>query len=508
MSSNQLNGDIHKLSIPELSRPKTLLKIKEKPDVSHLSETQKTAFDVTYKMTKHFVTHKQTMASFFSIRGYAGTGKTTLINAIVHALGWKFKDRYLKIMLLSPTHKATNNMKFMSPYDTTGTKIKLVYKTVHSALGLSETIDYSTGKLKFKRQGKFEPEITKADVIFIDEASMLYQEIFDYLKEFFPKKVVVFVSDDAQIPPISDGGVEMSPLYKPSTERDYEYPEFTLNKVFRQALDSPILALATEIRNKQVHNIGENNYDLEGGGVMYTGGISPDNPEFIKWAANHVDSQSFFTNPNHFKILCFRNDNVFDFNENIRDYMLGKDVDPITPKEAIVLRQPVVREFVDGEKTVFANQQTLRIYDVQEALIRINGEEYKVYRCELYPDENNPFQFDEKERYVNIIHPDSEAKHFTDVHNYALMAKAEINKYKRETYWMKYWKLVKAVISYERPSATTYDRSQGSTFSCSVLYGDLASLYKTRTMFFPRLYVGITRSSNWSIVSEDFNKIR
>lgn len=111
------------------------------------------------------------------ITGGAGTGKTTVIQAIADA----FRDGSGGCEIMAPTGKAAARLKEATGYDAS---------TIHSALQYDGT--------KFNRKGKF-----KFPVI-VDESSMIDSQIMSDLLSYEPPRLVL-VGDSAQLAPVGRG---------------------------------------------------------------------------------------------------------------------------------------------------------------------------------------------------------------------------------------------------------------------------------------------------------------
>ncbi|MCE7991464.1 MAG: AAA family ATPase [Roseivirga sp.] len=173
------------------------------------------------------------------IRGYAGTGKTTVISAIVQMLPY-FNYNYV---LMAPTGRAA---KVMSAYS------KRTAFTIHKKV-FQQTSDPG-GDLTFVRQKNYH----KNTLFVVDEASMLsdksdfgrqglLSELIDYVFEKEGNRLL-FIGDVAQLPPV--GSTE-----SPALEVDYLKATFKmdagmveLREVMRQEESSGILFNATNLR--------------------------------------------------------------------------------------------------------------------------------------------------------------------------------------------------------------------------------------------------------------------
>jgi exodeoxyribonuclease V len=174
------------------------------------------------------------------LKGYAGTGKTSLVISLVRSL----PKLNLEFVLLAPTGRAS---KVLSTYTN---KLAL---TIHKKI-------YSVDKLADGTAG-FSLDVNRHSntVFIIDEASMISGEIEyftgsslleDVIKYAFNNKGcrVIFLGDTAQLPPV---GSDLSPaLNLEYIKRNYDVAaaEVELTEVVRQQQDSGILYNATTIR--------------------------------------------------------------------------------------------------------------------------------------------------------------------------------------------------------------------------------------------------------------------
>jgi exodeoxyribonuclease-5 len=153
----------------------------------------------------------------FYLAGYAGTGKSTIV---AHAI---------KELRLSKVETATYTGKAASVLRKKGVDAA---RTIHSLIYMPEE-DEATGEVTFVLA--WEGDAADAQLIVLDECSMVDEEMArDVLS--FGKKVLV-MGDPGQLPPINGPGFFQA-----------MEPDFFLEEVHRQAMDSPILRLATIAR--------------------------------------------------------------------------------------------------------------------------------------------------------------------------------------------------------------------------------------------------------------------
>lgn len=175
------------------------------------------------------------------LKGYAGTGKTSVVTALVKTLPL-FNYKYL---LLAPTGRAA---KVMSSYTqkTAFTIHKIIYKQVANP---------KSGQLSFKRIKNY----NKNTIFVVDEASMLSEGnnfgengvLKDLLAFVFEHKSnkLLLIGDTAQLPPV---GQSESIGLKTDYLQDITGKEVLsaeLNEVMRQNQGSGILINATGLRD-------------------------------------------------------------------------------------------------------------------------------------------------------------------------------------------------------------------------------------------------------------------
>ena len=182
------------------------------------------------------------MESLFLLKGYAGTGKTSLIGALVKTLD----QLEQKCILLAPTGRAA---KVFSHY--AGHPAYTIHKKIYRQKSFSnETDNFSMND-----------NLHQHTLFIVDEASMIANEglsgsmfgtgrLLDDLIQYVYSGQgcrLMLIGDTAQLPPV---GEEESPALSADALRGYglEVYEGLLTEVVRQLQDSGILWNATELR--------------------------------------------------------------------------------------------------------------------------------------------------------------------------------------------------------------------------------------------------------------------
>lgn len=180
--------------------------------------------------------------SCFVLKGYAGTGKTTLLAALVKALP-TFR---MRSVLLAPTGRAAKVMSAYAGIPATTIHKKIYRKRVAGTPDLSFTLA---------------DNLHKNTLFIVDEASMISDEQVVYDRKSLLEDLVdyvangehcklLFVGDIAQLPPV--GLIESPALNSEYLHARFGYEIFTaeLTEVVRQEGNSGILFNATAIREQ------------------------------------------------------------------------------------------------------------------------------------------------------------------------------------------------------------------------------------------------------------------
>jgi len=158
------------------------------------------------------------------ITGGPGTGKTTIITAILRI----FQQLKLRILLGAPTGRAAKRM-----YEATGWEAK----TIHRLL------EYSPQKGGFKKD---QDDPLEADVIIIDEASMVDTLLMYYLLKAIPPHAhLILVGDVDQLPSVGAGNVLQEII------KSGKFTIVMLSEIFRQAQESMIVVNAHKVNQGQ-----------------------------------------------------------------------------------------------------------------------------------------------------------------------------------------------------------------------------------------------------------------
>ena len=260
-----------------------------------------------------FIENK-TNDEIFTLKGYAGTGKTYIISNIVKNL-WKAKK---SVLLLAPTGRSA---KVLSSY------CKKEAYTIHKEIFYTK--NNFSGKLEFT----LKVNKHKNTLFIVDEASMISTErgdgiglfsqslldnIIKYVYSGFKCKLLL-IGDVAQLPPVKSN-ISYA-LESDYLEKEYEKSicSSELTDVIRQEKESGILSFATSIRNKIENKFFE---DINFNSDRFNDIIKVEDGEHLM---NLIQDSYDFYGIEETAIIVRSNKRANLFNKSIREKILNNE---------------------------------------------------------------------------------------------------------------------------------------------------------------------------------------
>ena len=205
-------------NIKKIAKLKEQLKKVEKNSSIELSEKQKEALELVNENNVTIIT------------GGPGTGKTTIIKNIIDI----YEEKGKKVILAAPTGRAAKRMT-----ETTGKEAS----TLHRLLEIGKIDEDSL----YKNTSDYEGAPIDADLIIVDEVSMMDMFLMNYLlKCIYQGTKLILVGDEDQLASVGPGSILKDLIHSE------EVATIHLDKIFRQAAKSKIILNAHRV------NDGEN----------------------------------------------------------------------------------------------------------------------------------------------------------------------------------------------------------------------------------------------------------
>ncbi len=275
---------------------------------------------------------EESNTDFFILRGAAGTGKTSIISAVVGFLNNSSKP----FKIAAPTGRAARII---------GKKTNNASTTIHSMIYIPES-NGKTGVVSFKLKFKLDQ---KPCLYIIDEASMIasknksegmfqsndnvLSELIKFVKNANSKNKFLFIGDDYQLPPVGEecsNGLNKSFLIN---ECKLQGTMMELKEVKRQEDGSYILENATGIRS--AIDRGESSHKIEG-----------EQSKNIHYAVyNYVDDLKKF-GPEHSVAIGVSHKANKYFNDLARKRIYGNNRNLLEPGDLLMVTKNWTRDGV------------------------------------------------------------------------------------------------------------------------------------------------------------------
>ena len=324
--------------------------------------------ELTFQQNKVFEQIKAFLnsdASVFILRGYAGTGKTTMVKVVADYI-----SQSRQLIMMAPTGRAARVLS-----DKTGYRATTIHRAIYEKAHLLPKRVKDVAESEFKFVFPIHKSDKEGDIVaIVDEASMvcsrkiehelfifgtdnLMDDLLTYVRPNFGGKVI-FVGDPAQLPPVGES-VSSALSTKYFQGKGLEVVEAELTEVLRQKGDSIILKNAMMIRdllNKDKRNqlvFEEQKDDVET--------VPPE--QFLD---KYIDYRKV-SEKHDSVIICYSNKSASRYNRDIRKALYSEDV-PLRVNDILLITQNNYRlnrmngEFVPVLSVGARTQQSAPVY--------------------------------------------------------------------------------------------------------------------------------------------------
>lgn len=384
------------------------------------------------------------------LKGYSGTGKSTLVQMLIQRLPKLIEMRKLvdpsyvapKVYLTATTNQAALSLAQASGQET---------QTIHSLLQLQVVNDDYRFKGKTKLVSRQKEKIRDA-LIFIDEASYIDQVLLRWIFENTENCKLVFIGDPAQLTPVGS-------LYMPAFEMTNNMIELTELVRFD---GGPISQMVNNFRD-----------------TVLTGNWHK--MDLVPGVIDHVDRDQFramaldaFSRPDHWgvtKVLGFYNDTVIGYNNEISQRLNGST--DLFVGQRVVSNGP-------------ATKAKGRVFNNEEVLIE------HIEPAKRYGVDGKHITLKNKEGYVWFM-PNSRAE-----------ATARHRQAASDDDFEVMQEIVDEWVDLRPDFAKTVNKSQGSTYD--TVFVDIGDIYRgarTANQLARYLYVGNSRCRSRIVMTGD-----
>ncbi|CAL9975152.1 Dda-like helicase [Vibrio phage K567] len=398
-----------------------------------------------------------------TISGPAGSGKTFLMKSILASLNAKGKN----VAMVAPTHQAKNVLHKMTGEDVS---------TIHSLLKIHP--DTYEDQKHFKQAGEVEG-LDEIDVLVVEEASMIDDDLYDIMGKTMPRKCrILGVGDKFQLQPVKHDPGVISPMFT-------RFETYEMHEVVRQAKDNPLIQVATEVRNGQWLR---SNWSKElKQGVLRV-------PNVNKMLDTYLSKVETAEDLLDYRILSYTNDCVDTFNGIIREHVYNTS-EPFIPGEYLVTQMPVMHSNGKYPVCVIDNGEVVKILDVRQITIdgqlpKVENESFDVACLTVEKDDGNVYEF-------NVLWDDLQKERFQ---RYLMVAAGQYKSIRGNTkrYWRAFWGLKEQMIETKSLGASTVHKSQGTTVKGVCIYTQDMG-YAEPEIVQQLAYVALTRPTNWAL---------
>lgn len=389
------------------------------------------------------------------LTGYAGTGKTTLLQALIKRLRDRGDRR--SIVLTAHSNKATKVLDAMAER----WQLDVNCMTCCKLLGLKPEIDTATGKQVFKPDRHGESLFDRYRLVVIDEASMISEDMWQLLigavSALHKQTQVLFVGDIAQLPPIGE---------RESKVFNEIYDRSDLTEVVRYG--GAISVLAESVRNN-LNRRRLPTFATDATTDMTEGVFTLESAAWERCLLRAFTSQAYEDDPDYVRVLAYTNKRVDQLNHRIRTAIYGADQPRFVAGDRLIANAPCLID----DHIALQNSGECEVLDAVEG----QQGNWHVWFLSVLTD-------DQRYRTLTVLHEHSEFEF-----------KRKLQLYAEEKRWREFWELKLLFHDLRYAYCLTIHKSQGSTFHN--VFVDVPNTCINRNIYERNqlLYVAVTRAA-------------
>ena len=399
----------------------------------------------------------------FCLSGSSGVGKSTTTSLLLK----EFENLGYEVLITAPTHRAKDIISTMCD----NAQVSFESRTIHSYLGLKVKNCNETGKqLLTQNYGNYPPQ--EYDILVVDEHSMLSEELLAFIYAELEQDtigLVLFVGDEYQILGVGEDYPAIASLTS--------ITHYKLTQVMRQALENPIIQIATILRDGIINQKFLTNAEIKELFKNRLGNNIEQVSDVKSMLARYFESQYDIKNR---ACIAYKNLTVNNLNSKIRSNIIDSE-DCFVPNEELTFLSAMV---VD-DKVVIGNNEVVTIDKLEKLEDKSLGITY--YKI-----------IDKDARLFRAVDMSCRDDLEYELQEIAKQAKKAVGSAK-SSYWQRYFEIKNTFQQIAYTYCSTIFKVQGGSFD--EVYIHLDELLGMRDIIgseglYRSLYVGATRTKD------------
>lgn len=385
------------------------------------------------------------------ISGPGGVGKTFLMGHLIDNI----LPRYFQMCELMGTSAVFRDVVMTATTnkaaEVLGQQTGRPTETIQSYLNLRVVDDYATGVSRLEKTTKW--RIHHNSIIFVDEASMIDNQLLTKIREGTNNCKIIFVGDHCQLAPIKE---PISPIYR------QRLPFFELIEPMRNNGQPALMALCKQLRN----TVETNEFfpiKTVPGVIDHLSGID----------LQAVIDNTFHVLDNDARLLAYTNNRVTQFNDYIRDLR--------SVKEQYVIGETLINNSaIQLSNGMLSVELEVKIEDLSSMTHQVEIED-GVFLEVVYATISTPYLT----TFSNVMLPVDKA-HLASLIKY----------YQKAKNWNRYYYLKNTFPDLRQKDVSTVHKSQGSTYGTVLIDLENLSTCHNPNQVARMLYVAVSRASH------------